>query len=134
MKARFATKYHIKQMFTKIERLLAAKRRNCFNVELDGKRYSGERMKDLMIDDESVSFSYGEENIKFMKADIFMARRIRSRKYLILAGRASTFKQMAEKKGGPAPKLDEFANKVAKKVLKKPKKAEKTEKKTKKEE
>jgi hypothetical protein len=62
---------------------LHPKKSNVFNVDFKGQRFFGEKMDDLDFSDPTkITFTYEEKDYELLLADVTIAKRIRSRKYM----------------------------------------------------
>lgn len=88
-------------------------RTQALNIELKGHRYSGNKITDIQLSDDAISFSYGDEKVSLSLEDFKMFRRLRTKKYLFKFDAEKKMKKKVKKKA--SKKSDEAEEKPAKK-------------------
>ena len=118
MKTRFSTQTKVQAIVSKLEKLLKINRKGCLNVEMNGRRYYGTLMKNIVINGEKISFTYGEQAHSFIMSDVKMVKRLRTRRYLLCMDNGK-MKVGAQEEAMPEAMPEEGESKKEKKGKKK---------------
>lgn len=95
-KTRYTSDSKVKEALLKMKGLFSSKP-SCLHVEINGKRISGSEMKDCEISEDGLKFTYGGNDYDFSLAEIYMMKRLRTRRYCFFCKKAEKKAKKAEK-------------------------------------
>ena len=95
-KTRYTSKDKIKLGLMKMKGLFSDKP-SCLHVEFNGKRMSGSEFSDCEISEDGLSFSYAGKKFSFSMDNLYLMKRLRTRRYCFFASGQTAQKKVEAK-------------------------------------